>query len=107
MVNLKICSHDEDFLPSTLILLLNELRNIWAKNAYETENDDDMQVLSNEELDDHLLSIFTPFDMVLNPRFRFFVNEYDDKWSTLRQSLIIECHEIKQNFIQEVIVELK
>ena len=95
MYHLNIKSHDEDFLPSALILLLNDLRNVWAKDIYNSD-ENHPEKLEGEELEEFISTMFTPFDLVLNPLFEFELIKCEEKIPHLKQSLIIEGKDMKK-----------
>ena len=80
LASLKIDSHDHRYLPSALNLILNNFRNIYAKCAYDelmdSKSKENIKISSIEE---YSIDVFTPFDLILNPRFEFKAREIGEK----------------------------
>ena len=105
--NLRTDSYDQRYLPSALNLILDTFRSVQAKDAYDEQGENKKLKLENGRLNDYLSNVFTPFDLILNPRFEYKAREIGDNPQFLNNSLMIEINEIKDDMAVDIKEELK
>jgi hypothetical protein len=107
MKKTNLQKHADNYIPEALVLIMRELRLLWAKLSYSQSHKGSDYKKANGKMKKEMNEYFTEVDWMFNPMFEFEVQGRVDKTLNLGNQFIIETDEMHERYIENLKVELK